>query len=169
MSGMVSWKKEGNRSSTLRRRQFAIIAIDCFSDLPSMQFFLRRKFRLGAAEHDLDAVAAFVATLVVFDDLVPDFSARDAGRDTLLLQGIAEPVGIIASVCQHPLRFGQTVEQSGLASVVADLSGRQEEADRTTIRIASLLSVRSAIVDQIKEMDRRLRVIASQSQACEIR
>jgi len=133
-----------------------------------MQFFLRRKFRLGAAEHDLDAVAAFVATLVVFDDLVPDFSARDAGRDTLLLQGIAEPVGIIASVCQHPLRFGQTVEQSGLASVVADLSGRQEEADRTTIRIASLLSVRSAIVDQIKEMDRRLRVIASQSQACEI-
>lgn len=34
--------------------------------------------------------------------------------------------------------------------------------------IASLLSVRSAIVDQIKEMDRRVRVIASQSQACEI-
>jgi transposase len=34
--------------------------------------------------------------------------------------------------------------------------------------IVSLLSVRSAIVDQIKEMDRRLRVIASQSQACEI-
>lgn len=34
--------------------------------------------------------------------------------------------------------------------------------------IASLLSVRSAIVDQIKEMDRRLRVIASHSQACEI-
>ena len=34
--------------------------------------------------------------------------------------------------------------------------------------IASLLSVRSAIVDQIKEMDRRLRVIASQSRACEI-
>lgn len=34
--------------------------------------------------------------------------------------------------------------------------------------IASLLSVRSAIVDQIKEMDRRLRIIVSQSQACEI-
>lgn len=34
--------------------------------------------------------------------------------------------------------------------------------------ILSLLSVRSAIGDQLKEMDRRLRVIASQSQACEI-
>lgn len=34
--------------------------------------------------------------------------------------------------------------------------------------IASLLSVRTELVQQIKEMDRRLRLIASQSQACEI-
>ena len=34
--------------------------------------------------------------------------------------------------------------------------------------IASLLSVRAELVEQIKEMDRRLRLIASQSQACEI-
>lgn len=34
--------------------------------------------------------------------------------------------------------------------------------------IASLLSVRAELVEQIKEMDRRLRIIASQSQACEI-
>src|SRR3546814_17092042 len=77
----------------------------CSSDLPPPV--------LEATEHDLDAVAAFVATLVVFYGLVPYFSARDAGRDPLFLQGVAEPVGIIASVCQHPLRFGQTVEQSG--------------------------------------------------------
>ena len=49
---------------------------------------------LEAAEHDLDAVAAFVAALVVFDGLVPYFPARDAGRDALFLQGIAEPVGM---------------------------------------------------------------------------
>lgn len=34
--------------------------------------------------------------------------------------------------------------------------------------ISSLLSVRMELVEQIKEMDRRLRIIASQSQACEI-
>lgn len=34
--------------------------------------------------------------------------------------------------------------------------------------ITSLLSVRAELVEQIKEMDRRLRIIASQSQACEI-
>jgi len=34
--------------------------------------------------------------------------------------------------------------------------------------ITSLLSVRAELMEQIKEMDRRLRIIASQSQACEI-
>lgn len=34
--------------------------------------------------------------------------------------------------------------------------------------IASFLSVRAGLVEQIKDMDRRLRIIASQSQACEI-
>lgn len=34
--------------------------------------------------------------------------------------------------------------------------------------IASLLSVRAELMEQIKEMDRRMRIIASQSQACEI-
>jgi transposase len=34
--------------------------------------------------------------------------------------------------------------------------------------ITSLLSVRAELVEQIKEMDRRLRIVASQSQACEI-
>ncbi len=34
--------------------------------------------------------------------------------------------------------------------------------------IVSLLSVRSALMEQIKEMDRRMRIIASQSQACEM-
>ena len=90
---------------------------------------------IQAAEHDLDAAAAFVAALVVFDGLVPYFPARDAGRDPLFLQGVAEPVGIITSVGQHPLRFGQTVEQSRRARVIADLPGGHEEADRTTVRI----------------------------------
>ncbi len=34
--------------------------------------------------------------------------------------------------------------------------------------IATLFSARAELVEQIKEMDRRLHVVASQSQACEI-
>src|SRR3546814_211256 len=58
-----------------------------------------------------------------------------AGSDTLFLQGVAEPVGIIAPVGEHPLRFGQTVEQSGRARVIADLPGGHKEADRAAICI----------------------------------
>src|SRR3546814_6204124 len=68
-------------------------------------------------------------------DCGADVCSSGLGRDPLFLQGVAEPVGIIASVCLHPLRFGQTVEQSGCASVIADLPSGHEEADRTTIRI----------------------------------
>src|SRR3546814_3640933 len=114
---------------------------------------------LSATEQDLYAVASFVATVVVFYGLVPYFSARDAGRDPLFLQGVAEPVGIIASVCQHPLRFGQTVEQSGCASVIADLPSGHEEADRTTIRIghSMQLGVHAALraADQASRTDRK--------------
>lgn len=34
--------------------------------------------------------------------------------------------------------------------------------------ISALLAVRAELIEQIKEMDRKLRIIASQSQACEI-
>ena len=65
---------------------------------------------LEAAEHDLDAVAPFVATLVVFDDLVPGFAIGHAGGDALFLQGFAEPIGIIVTIGAQPLGFGKFVQ-----------------------------------------------------------
>src|SRR3546814_18930449 len=69
-------------------------------------------------------VSTLAYTLLLYTTLVRSF-----------LQGIAEPVGIIAPVGEHPLRFGQTVEQSGCARVIADLHGGHEEADRAAICI----------------------------------
>ncbi|MBB3937305.1 Predicted flavin-nucleotide-binding protein, pyridoxine 5'-phosphate oxidase superfamily [Aureimonas phyllosphaerae] len=60
---------------------------------------------LEAAEHDLNAVAASVAALVVFDGRVARPSPRDAGLDALCLQGVPEPVGIVAAVTEQPLRL----------------------------------------------------------------
>ena len=90
---------------------------------------------LDAAEHNLDAVSAFLAALVIFDGFVAGFSARDAGRDTLLLQSIAEPVGIIATISEQPLGFGKLVEQSGGTDIIADLACGHEEAERAPLRI----------------------------------
>lgn len=88
-----------------------------------------------APEHDFDAVAAFVATLVVFDGFVPGFTAWNARFYALFPQGIAEPVGVVATVGQQPLRFGKGVEQRSSPSIIADLACGYEEADWATVRI----------------------------------
>ena len=66
---------------------------------------------LEAAEHDLDAAAAPVAALVVSDRLVARSAARDAGLDAFGIQGVPEPVCIIAAVTEQPLCFWQIIEQ----------------------------------------------------------
>lgn len=40
------------------------------------------------------------------------------------------PVGVITAVTQQPFRFGQVVQQSRSAGLVADLPGGHEEAER---------------------------------------
>src|SRR3546814_8717437 len=86
--------------------------------------------------HDLDAVAPFVAALVVFDGLVPGFPARDAGSNPLFLQGVAEPVGIIAPVGQQPLGLGKFVEQSGSTDIVTDRSEEHTSELQSLMRIS---------------------------------
>src|SRR5690606_20101640 len=66
------------------------------------------------------------------------FNAR---LDSLLLQRIPEPFGIVSSVGQHPLRFGHVVQQGSGASVITDLTCGDEEAERPTIRIVSAWSL----------------------------
>jgi hypothetical protein len=53
-----------------------------------------------AAEHYLDPVASFVATLVIFDGLGARLSFRDAGRYSLIYKGLPEPIRVISSVSQ---------------------------------------------------------------------
>ena len=58
---------------------------------------------LQAAEHDRNAAAAPVATLVVSDRLVTRSATWDAGLNALGFPHIPEPVGIIATVTEQPL------------------------------------------------------------------
>jgi hypothetical protein len=111
---------------------------------------------LEAAEHDLDAVTAFVPALVVFDGQRAGFAARNAGLDALLLQRIPEPVGVIAAVGQQPLRLGQVVEQGRRTGVIADLAGGHEEAQGAAVGIGDgvKLGVHAALgpADQAPEI-----------------
>ena len=55
---------------------------------------------LEAFERDRNVASAPVSALVVFDGLKPRFSTSNAGPDALRLQGIPEPVGIIAAIAE---------------------------------------------------------------------
>jgi len=90
---------------------------------------------LQPAEHDFDPVSPLVAALVVTDGVGPGFAARDAGRDALGLQGVPEPVRIIAPITEQPLSSGKTVQEGGGAGVVADLASGHEQADGASVGI----------------------------------
>lgn len=88
-----------------------------------------------ATEHDLDAVVAFASALVVFDWHGMGFSTRNAGLDAILLKRVPEPLGIIAPVCQHPLRLRQVLKQGRRTNVIADMAGRDEKAQGAAVCI----------------------------------
>ncbi|QBX33953.1 amidohydrolase [Paracoccus liaowanqingii] len=54
-------------------------------------------------EHDLDAIAPFVAALIVFHGLFAGLPAGDAGFYALVFQHFSQPVRVVAPVCQEPV------------------------------------------------------------------
>ena len=90
---------------------------------------------LQTSEHDLDLVAAFVATLVVLDGLAARLPARNAGLYPLVFQCFSEPVGVISPVSEQPICLWQAAQQRRRAGVITDLACRHEEPDRATIGV----------------------------------
>ena len=77
----------------------------------------------------------FVAALVVFDWGLALLPARNAGAYPFVLQRFSEPISVIASVAEQPFDARQTAQQCSGANVIADLPGRDEEVDRTTLAV----------------------------------
>lgn len=96
---------------------------------------------LQAAEHDLDAVAALVAPLVVFDRLLAVLPAGNAYPYPLVFQRFSEPFGIIPSVRKHPASLWQAAQQGRCSGVVAHLPGRHEELDRASFRVGDCVQL----------------------------
>ncbi len=80
------------------------------------------------AEHDLDAIAPFVASLGVFDRCLALLATGDAGSHPIVLRCFSEPIGVIAVFSEHAFDVCQTAEQRAcpdiVASLVAALSAR---------------------------------------------
>ena len=76
------------------------------------------------AEHVLDFVALLVESFVVFDLYFPIFPWRDTRLDTLVFQGLPEPIGIVAAIRQKMLGQRQIIDDQARAVVITHLAFR---------------------------------------------
>ena len=98
----------------------------------SYRVAMRRQI-LEAGEHVLDLVTQAVEVCVVRDEDLPADTRRDARRNSHLDQSIAEPVRIVAPVCQQ--HVGPWDGGRPRPDVVGGLACREEHANRAALRV----------------------------------
>jgi len=89
------------------------------------------------SEHVFDFVALLVESFVVFDLYLPIFLWRDTRFDTLVFQGISEPVGIVAAIRQKVFGWWQGIDNQPGAFVITHLPFRQQHDDGSAHTIAN--------------------------------
>ena len=97
---------------------------------------------LETAEHDLDPVAPFVAALVLFYRRLALLSNGYAGAYPLVFRRFSEPVGVGSTIPEQPVHFWQAAQQRPCTDVVADLTGGDEQVQRTSLAVADGVQLR---------------------------
>lgn len=90
-----------------------------------------------SAEHDFYLMSLLIKLFIIRDWFFPATPARNARSYSFVEQGLAEPVGIIATIRQQFSGLGQRVEQDGGAFIIAHLTGGQMERYRLAGGIAN--------------------------------
>jgi hypothetical protein len=97
---------------------------------------------LEAREQVLDPVTLLVEFPVVAGGGLAPAPGRDAGGNSRVLKGLAEPVGIVALVGQERPCGQESIQQGRRTSRVPHLAGRQEEGQRPTQPAAAHVQLR---------------------------
>ncbi len=82
---------------------------------------------LDPAEHVLDTVPLPIEDFVVVGRVASLLAWWNAGRNAFVFQSVAEPVGVVTTICQQFSGFGQAIEQVPGTLIVAGLAGGEEE------------------------------------------
>ena len=77
----------------------------------------------------------------VFDRCLPLLSAWDAGAYPLSLQLFSEPISVVATIPELPIDVWQAAMQVARADVIADLSGGNEQVDRSSLTVADCVQL----------------------------
>ena len=90
---------------------------------------------LQLGEEALDQVTLAVGPLAETRFPAPIALRRDVGRGTLVLDELADAVGIIGLVRQHDGAWAEMVEQTVSDLTIVRLPGCQTEPDREALRV----------------------------------
>ena len=82
---------------------------------------------LDPAKHVLDTISLPIEDFVVVGRVASLLAWWNAGRNPLVFQSVAKPVGVIAAICQQLSGFRQTIEQVPGTLVVAGLARGEEK------------------------------------------
>ena len=93
------------------------------------------------AKHNFDFMPLFVEFFVIFSGLLSITFGRNAGNDSLVEQGIAEPISVVASIRKKFFGFRQARKQLRRALIIAHLSFREEQSDRFSGSVANRMEL----------------------------
>ena len=88
-----------------------------------------------AGKHVLDLVAQTVEVSVVRDRDLPTCAGRDARGNPHLDQCVAEPIGILAPICQQRPGLRKRGQKRPCPDVIRGLACGQKHPDRAALRI----------------------------------
>ncbi len=92
-------------------------------------------------EHDFNAIAPLVSTLVVFDRRLPFLSTWNTGAYPLVLQRFSEPVSVVAAIPEHTFDAWQPAERCPRADIIAHLPGGDELVDRSSLAVTDCVQL----------------------------
>lgn len=81
---------------------------------------------LEPAEHDLDAVAAFVSPLVVFDYCLALPSTWAASAYFFVFKWLYKPIGVVSAIPEQPINLWQVAQLCPRIDVITDLACSDE-------------------------------------------
>ena len=79
---------------------------------------------------------------MLFDGLLPQTSARDAGTYPVVFHSFSKPINVITAVTEKPFNLWQDFDQGACTNAIANLPGDDEQVQRTPCAITDRLQRR---------------------------
>ena len=93
------------------------------------------------AKHNFYFMPLLIEFFVIHSGLLSISFGRNAGNDSLVEQGIAKPISVVASIRKKCFGFRQARKQLSRPLIIAHLSFREEQSNRFSGSVANRMEL----------------------------